>query len=320
MSGVELAIGRLLRLAHILQPRLTVLIFHHVLPEPDALRPLQPDVARFRRFLQWIGRHFEVVALPEALATAPRRARRPRLGITFDDGYRDNLELAVPLLHEYGFHATFFVTTAYAGGGMMWNDRVLEAVRAWPERTMDLRDLGLGEHPLPDDGARRRASSTIGAALKYRPADERERLATEIARRAPAPPRGPMMGPAEIRRLADAGMEVGGHTHSHPILARIDLDRARAEIAENTRLLGEYTGRRPRLFAYPNGRPGQDYGPEHVGLVRELGFEAAFSTAPGASAAGHDRFELPRFTPWDDAPAPFLARLARNYFRDGARA
>lgn len=185
---------------------------------------------------------------------------------------------------------------------------------------MDLRDLGLGEHPLPDDGARRRASSSIAAALKYRPAEERERLATELARRAPHVPASAMMSPAELRRLAEAGMEIGGHTHSHPILARIELEQARAEIAENARLLGEHAGRRPRLFAYPNGRPGRDYLPEHVALVRELGFEAAFSTAPGTAAAGYDRFEIPRFTPWDDTPARFVARLTQNYFRAGARA
>jgi 2-methylisocitrate lyase-like PEP mutase family enzyme len=72
-------------------------------------------------------------------------------------------------------------------------------------------------------------------------------------------------------------------------------------------------GRRIDLFAYPNGRPGRDYAPEHAKLVRELGFKAAVSTSWGAARSGHDLYQLPRFTPWDKTPLRFVLRLFRNY-------
>jgi len=63
------------------------------------------------------------------------------------------------------------------------------------------------------------------------------------------------------------------------------------------------------LFAYPNGRPGVDYGVEHVRMVKDLGFEAAVSTAWGVCHSGSDRHQLPRFTPWDREIPRFVLRL-----------
>jgi hypothetical protein len=73
-----------------------------------------------------------------------------------------------------------------------------------------------------------------------------------------------------------------------------------------------------RLFAYPNGKPGRDYSREHVDMVRELGFEAAVSTAWGVGHAASDPYQLPRFTPWDKTPGRFALRLLHNTFRTGA--
>jgi hypothetical protein len=73
-------------------------------------------------------------------------------------------------------------------------------------------------------------------------------------------------------------------------------------------LLGERVG----LFAYPNGKPGTDYSPESVQIVRELGFDAAVSTTWGAARSGTDPFQIPRFTPWDRSKLRFGARFAGN--------
>ncbi len=66
------------------------------------------------------------------------------------------------------------------------------------------------------------------------------------------------------------------------------------------------------LFAYPNGRPQQDYTAEHVAMVRDAGFAAAVSTARGAADRTTDPFQLPRFTPWRREPLGFDLLLARN--------
>jgi peptidoglycan/xylan/chitin deacetylase (PgdA/CDA1 family) len=107
-------------------------------------------------------------------------------------------------------------------------------------------------------------------------------------------------------------MEIGAHTHSHPILAEVPLDLARNEIARGRERLEEITRAPVRVFAYPNGRPLRDYRSEHATLVRELGFEGAVTSAWGAARAGDDLFQIPRFTPWDRPNWRFGLRLAKT--------
>ncbi len=122
-----------------------------------------------------------------------------------------------------------------------------------------------------------------------------------------------MMESMQVRTLARAGFEIGGHTVTHPILLKLQPDQARREILDGKARLEELVGRPLRLFAYPNGRPGEDYGPEHVAMARETGFEAAVSTRRGVCTGASDRYQLPRFTPWDQTPERFLARMLLEY-------
>jgi len=124
-------------------------------------------------------------------------------------------------------------------------------------------------------------------------------------------------GVAELgeKRLRELGMEVGAHTVSHPILARMAPDAAAAEIRNSKRHLEDIVGAPIRLFAYPNGVPQQDYTAAHVRMVLDCGFAAAVSTAWGAASRRSDRFQLPRFTPWDGTAPRFGVRMALNLLR-----
>ena len=124
-----------------------------------------------------------------------------------------------------------------------------------------------------------------------------------------------MMTPEQVQGLAQRGMDVGAHTVSHPILTRLDPAAARQEIVANKEHLEQLLGGSVRLFAYPNGVPQQDYTAEHVQMVRDCGFAAAVTTAWGAATARSDRFQLPRFTPWDRSRLRSGARLAWNLSR-----
>ena len=92
-----------------------------------------------------------------------------------------------------------------------------------------------------------------------------------------APPRL-MLTPAGVRQLADAGIDIGAHTVNHPILKGMADDDARSEIVGSARWVADVTGRAPRSFAYPNGRPGVDYDGRHAAMTREAGFELAVTT------------------------------------------
>jgi peptidoglycan/xylan/chitin deacetylase (PgdA/CDA1 family) len=233
--------------------------------------------------------------------------------VTFDDGYTDNAEVALPILQKCRVPATFFIATGYLDGGRMWNDTVTEAIRAIAAPTLDLASLGLGTVALDTGAAKRAAIATLLPALKYLPGPEREAHAERLGEMAGIPRHGKlMMREEQVRELNEAGMEIGAHTVTHPILLSTAPDAARSEIADSGRRLAEIVRQPVRIFAYPNGKPGVDYGPEHVQMVRDAGYAAAVSTGWGGATARSDRFQLPRFTPWDRTPGRFALRLIRN--------
>lgn len=293
---------------------LSVLIFHRIMERHDPLQPGEPTASEFEARLNWVRKCFNVLPLAEAVGgLRSRRLPRRALSITFDDGYRDNAELAAPILARLGLPATFFVATGFLDGGRMFNDTVIETVRH--ATTLDLSDVGLGRHAPATVADRRAAIAAILSGLKYRPLREREEVTAKIAARATMPlPGDLMMRSAQVAELKRAGFEIGGHTVNHPILAELDVEAGRREIADGRSRLEEITGAPVRLFAYPNGRPMQDYRREHVDIVRDLGFLGAVSTARGAARPGADLLQIPRFTPWDQPNWRFGMRMARNYF------
>jgi peptidoglycan/xylan/chitin deacetylase (PgdA/CDA1 family) len=125
-----------------------------------------------------------------------------------------------------------------------------------------------------------------------------------------------MMTSQQVAELHRTGMTIGAHTVSHPILLGVPTIQARSEIVTNKTDLERIIGSPITLFAYPNGIPNRDYGLEHVKMVEELGFDGAVSTAWGASRAGSDVFQIPRFTPWDRPSWKYGLRLLQNLSRD----
>lgn len=301
-------------ISHLPDQRLSVLAYHRVLPAPDPLRAGDPTVEEFEARMRWVASTYNVLPLFDAVrALRDKRLPARALCITFDDGYADNHDLALPVLRKLGLPATFFVTTGYLEGACMFNDAVIEAVRNAPGPTLDLRELGFGMAAVGSDEQRRQSVGRILEQLKYELPRPRHELALAIAKRAGiAAPAGLMMNAQQVKALHLAGMEVGAHTVTHPILARISLDQAREEMAASRAHLERITGAPVRLFAYPNGHPGRDYRREHAELARQVGFEAAVSTARGAARPGGDFYQVPRFTPWDRPNWRFGLRLMRN--------
>ena len=303
--------------------RLSVLIFHRVLPAPDPLFPGEVDAARFDDICGWVARWFNLLPLDGAVqrlraGELPARA----LAITFDDGYEDNHSQALPILQRHGLSATFFIATGFLDGGRMWNDTVIEAVRSTRQDALDLDGLAagdLGRHAVGDIASRRALIGRLLAQLKYLDPAVRQQTVDAVAQRAQARlPADLMMSSAQVQQLHRAGMQVGAHTVNHPILARLSDADARAEIQHSKATLESLLDARVGLFAYPNGKPGADYGPAAVDLARQAGFDAAVSTTWGSAHTGSDLFQLPRFTPWRQTQWRFAAGLFNNLRRHAA--
>lgn len=280
--------------------RLLIFTYHRVLERPDPLLPDEPDAAVFASQMDWVAEFCRVLPLSEAVERLARGTLPERAAcITFDDGYANNHDVAMPILARRGLTATIYVTVDAIERGVMWNDLVIEAHRQ-----------------------RRDTSSESGAAavaaslenLKYRPLEERWDAAAELFRTMTgAPPPRLMMTSDMVRAMARSGFEIGAHTVNHPILKRQPLEQAQREIQGSRDWITDLLGAPPRSFAYPNGRPGRDYDETHARLVREAGFESAVSTRWSCARRGADRFQLPRVAFWDRTPNRFWLRLARTY-------
>lgn len=310
-TGMLRTIGNALALGGKGGRRMCILSYHRILESPDPILTSEPDVRTFRWQMELLAECFNVLPLHDAVDALTTGDLPPRaVCITFDDGYRSTHDLALPVLRELRLPATVFVTTGCMREGNMWNDRIIEAVRRLPGNRLDMHEADVGVLSLADDMARHEAAHALIEASKYLSPKERVALTRKIeALGGHTDVHDLMLTREMVAAMAGQGIEIGGHTVSHPILTRLDDDAARAEIESGKKELEAIIHRPVRLFAYPNGKVGKDYDDRHVRMAREAGFSAAFTTAVGAASRRHDLYQLPRSRPWDGTPARFGMRL-----------
>jgi len=292
---------------------LPILMYHRVLAEPDPLQPEVPHQALLAEQFRTLASAFNVLPLHEAAERLRNGSLPPGAAcITFDDGYRDNHDLALPLLREYKLPATVFVATGFLNDGRMFNDSVIETVRRLDTGEIDLSRVGLGKRLVSDAASRRTLIGELTKAVKYLDPVERDDFCEDLCRRAGSSlPTDLMMTDKQVKAMSDAGVDIGGHTVNHPILARVEGPVAQREIETNRDQITTLTSRQPLCFAYPNGKPNLDYTSAHARMVTDAGYRAAVSTAVGVASDDADSFQLPRFMPRERSAAQFVARMVR---------
>lgn len=283
-----------------------LLTLHHVRPfaggefAPNRLLEVEPgflDLALTRAR----AAGFDFVTLDEAFARIEAGfSARPFLHVTFDDGYRDVRDNALPILRRYGAPATLYVASDFAKGEaqLWWLE--LEAAIARADRLSVRLDGGGREIACRTPAEKALAWKTIYWALRRGPEDalraETRRLAEGQGVDVSSFARDLCMRWDELRDVAaDPLVEIGAHTVTHPMLAKMQEDEARAEIAGSRDEIAAELGVAPRHFAYPVGDLSAA-GPRDYGLAQELGFASAVTTRPGHLFAGHaqSRTSLPR--------------------------
>lgn len=298
--------------------RLLTFYFHRVLVKSDPMQPGEPTAVEFDRTLGWIVDQFNVLRPDEACArlydgTLPSAAAL----ITFDDGYHDNYDVALPILQRHKVGATFFVATGFLGDGMQFNDRIREALRTYGASSLDAAWLGLGELATGTVRDKLTSLDQLLSVVKYKSLEARLEAVERIEhccgfdRSRRTATRREMMTPDEVRLLARAGMDIGGHTRNHPILRVMPSESALDEIRAGFDDLCTIVGVPPTLFSYPNGKFGDDYEAQHARMARLAGFKYAFSTHRGVANRDTDRYQLPRFMPWHTREYAFKIQALR---------
>jgi peptidoglycan/xylan/chitin deacetylase (PgdA/CDA1 family) len=213
--------------------------------------------------------------------------------ITFDDGYKDYYERAYPILGEYGIPAVNFLATQAIDGAPLWWDQIHLAVNATRKCKVAL-PWGEGEVIQLDESGRGRLARLAKAHLKAVPDSARQPAFDALLDVLGVNPDTLKSGRQtmtwnEVRASMDM-TQYGGHTHTHPILSRLDATGVHAEIRTCRDRILEETGEAPTFFAYPSGY----FTREVKDILQQYGFQAAFSTIKGLNGPETDWMELRR--------------------------
>jgi peptidoglycan/xylan/chitin deacetylase (PgdA/CDA1 family) len=271
--------------------RLTVLAYHRIDdPHAPGFDTFKPNVSAtpeaFAAQMDFIRRRFHVVYDQQVVGWLRGENSLPPypLLITFDDGYRDNLVNALPILRERGLPAIVFLATDYIGNDAPFNwDLAAYCFHHTAQSEADLP--ALGPQSWNGGGEREAVLNRLLARLKTLPDAESRAayqalpwaLGVEVPGRAFA---GMHLSWDEVREMTLSGVSMGGHTQTHPILTRVSPDRAQAEIAGSKARIEDELGRQITTFAYTNGTP-TDYNPAVESIVYKAGYEAAYTLVPG---------------------------------------
>jgi peptidoglycan/xylan/chitin deacetylase (PgdA/CDA1 family) len=282
-----------------------VLMYHRICERgPDTRcwfeRGTAVTPAAFHRQLMWLRERFTVVPLDELHAPTYISAR-PRVAITFDDGYADTLRVAAPLCASHGAVATCFASAGPAGGGpALWFDVWYSLVHAGLGRhdwTAALRRLGVppaldlaacvhgppkqwlaGQTPGPREAILAQLADALGIPL-------------------PAPHYLDVDG---LRRLRRLGWRIGGHGVHHHRLGDCDPSTVTRELRGSRQLLADVGERSSLLFAYPDG----DWNERVKQIVAVEGFAFACTVHSGPWADPGERLSIPRVFCRGDAQVP----------------
>jgi peptidoglycan/xylan/chitin deacetylase (PgdA/CDA1 family) len=290
---------------------LRIAIFHNVFEELDPIKPSEPTRLSFRQQLAWIKQHYVPIRLDKAIRLQ-REGKLPKnvISITFDDGYRNNLDIAADELNKAGIEGTFYISTGYTNNGLMWNDQIAELIRQ--SDRIDADHLGLGVIKTESPEQMHSAYRALTNAIKYKTPEERKVLIDQWLQGTVTSLPRLMMNLDELKALHQQGHEIGAHTINHPILKTLDDEAALHEIKTSKETLEGWLGATVVGFAYPNGVFGTDFTERDARIVKELGFEYAVSTNWGVNGYGADHFALKRFTPWDQTQWKYQLRLLKG--------
>ena len=303
-------ITRLFQFFH--RKHIVVLMIHGVMDDQDNLswRPLRPFLSRQKldEYLMVLSRRYHFISLMDAVEILQQRQpiQPYSMVLTFDDGYRNNLTHALPILRRYDAPATFFVSTGFLGNPRpFWFDRLDYAVQ---HAQVDNRELRVGSCAMRLDCSSRKAFresfiSFIRTAQKEKMSDsefvhEVERLAAELEAESGRALSGihkedawtAMMSWDQIERLDFDDVTFASHTVDHVRLGQVDVGIARNQLKRAKQDIEQHTGMPCQIMSYPNG----SFNKEVVKAVRECGYVCGLTSKEGLNKAGDDLMTLRR--------------------------
>ena len=237
------------------------------------------SAGNFRDILRYVSERFTPVSLRDLCNGRLRKT--PAAAITFDNGWRDNYEVAFPILREFGVPATIFVTTGKIGSGEpFWQQRLGQVFRAAIAKPDGEAARGLRSVLDVRDSQALTPELYREMVLRWKRHKEPELMDLLRALGCPGPSGSDrahqFLDPAEIREMAAGGIDFGSHTVSHAILPLHSRPDVQRELSDSKAAVEALLGGIVDTFAYPDGR----YSREVVACVRRTGYRIACTAHP----------------------------------------
>lgn len=236
--------------------------------------------------------------------------------ITFDDGFRNNLRYAVPVLQKYNLQGCFFITTGLVNTRrLLWTEEITRMVQRTRKKEFGVRLNGTEKIFQIGDVSQKEAVSTrLRNALKKLPPVLRDAVIRQCREQfsdvseeilPDEEDRYLFLNWDDVRQMIKGGQHVGSHTHTHPMLGTLSEAESRTELKRSKELLEAETGVLCVAFSYPNGEA-ENFTGIHVSQLRELGYRCAFTQIPLFNNDATDRFKLHRVNISRKMPLPLI--------------
>jgi len=283
-----------------------ILLFHRILPERDPLwDPIDPSL--FERTLKYMQKNFHVITLDELLFEKNIHSSKPLAALTFDDGYRDFMDHAIPIMDAAKMKASMFLVTDCIDKGMPTWTYIVDHIFA---NSVKMEWTGFDPSGLPDEYRKMKWATReekvnycrkFKQYIKWIPSTERDSIISSLLENfndVQYPP-GMMMSWEEVRQVQAAGFGIGSHSVTHPSLGTIrDVDNIRFELTESAGRIKTETGVNPAIFSYPVG----SYDERVKNIAREVGYKAALAVNYKMyDPAKQDLYEIPRIELYNES-------------------
>ena len=269
--------------------------------------------ADFEAQMRWLKANVDVVSLDEI--TSNGSLARHQVAITFDDGYLNNVETVMPIMQDLGLPMTWFVATKFVDNAdkLPWWD-MIDLLMQQSSGSVEFTEAEVrGVYDLSKEQDRTWLNKSLRAIVKSVPRERRDviiaELAQQLARHIEIPANA-FARPSEIAAIEWDGLEIGGHTVSHPNLATCEPTSRLDELQTGKNRLEQISGQKLNWFAYPFGGP-DTYDTATAEAVRESGFRGAVTLDSGLVSKNINPYMLPRLAISPKLSLPdFKARVA----------